>query len=83
MAQQNETTATMSTANQSITPTASNNKNFTLYNTEVEGLDDTYIYTLPVIVANSGDSVTVSLHNVAESGGETEGYNRRSNRRRS
>ncbi|MFL6475504.1 MAG: hypothetical protein ACJ70Y_00825 [Nitrososphaera sp.] len=68
-AQQNETGATTTTANQSMTPTASNNKNFTLYNTEVEGLDDTYIYTLPVIVANSGDSVTVSLHNVAESGG--------------
>ena len=68
-AQQNETTTTMSTANQSTTPTASTGKNFTLYNTEVEGLDDTYIYTLPVIVANSGDSVTVSLHNVAESGG--------------
>ncbi|MFL6321511.1 MAG: hypothetical protein ACJ72Q_13675, partial [Nitrososphaeraceae archaeon] len=32
-------------------------------------LGDTYIYTLPVIVASSGDSVTVSLHNVAESGG--------------
>jgi hypothetical protein len=72
MAQQNETTATM-TANQSTTPTASNNKNFTLFNTEVEGLDETYIYTLPVIVANSGDSVTVSLHNVPEAGGETEG----------
>ncbi|MFL6370227.1 MAG: hypothetical protein ACJ72F_05285 [Nitrososphaeraceae archaeon] len=68
-AQQNETGATTTTANQSMTPTASNNKNFTLYNTEVEGLDDTYIYTLPVIVASSGDSVTVSLHNVAESGG--------------
>ncbi|MFL6480341.1 MAG: hypothetical protein ACJ70S_04440, partial [Nitrososphaera sp.] len=68
-AQQNETGATTTTANQSMTQTASNNKNFTLYNTEVEGLDDTYIYTLPVIVANSGDSVTVSLHNVAESGG--------------
>ncbi|MFL6367506.1 MAG: hypothetical protein ACJ72T_03020 [Nitrososphaeraceae archaeon] len=68
-AQQNETGATTTTANQSMTPTASNNKNFTLYNTEVEGLGDTYIYTLPVIVANSGDSVTVSLHNVAESGG--------------
>jgi plastocyanin len=75
MAQQNETTATTTTANQSTTPTASNNKNFTLYNTEVEGLDETYIYTLPVIVANSGDSVTVSLHNVPESDseGSTEG----------
>ncbi len=75
MAQQNETTATTTTANQSTTPTASNNKNFTLYDTEVEGLDETYIYTLPVIVANSGDSVTVSLHNVPESGseGSTEG----------
>jgi plastocyanin len=75
MAQQNETTATTTTANESTTPTASNNKNFTLYNTEVEGLDETYIYTLPVIVANSGDSVTVSLHNVPESDseGSTEG----------
>jgi FtsP/CotA-like multicopper oxidase with cupredoxin domain len=75
MAQQNETTATTTTANQSTMPTASNNKNFTLYNTEVEGLDETYIYTLPVIVANSGDSVTVSLHNVPESDseGSTEG----------
>jgi plastocyanin len=75
MAQQNETTATTTTANESTTPTASNNKNFTLYNTEVEGLDETYIYTLPVIVTNSGDSVTVSLHNVPESDseGSTEG----------
>ena len=68
-AQQNETTATMPTENQSTTSTGSNSKNFTLYNTEVQGLDDTYIYTLPVIAANSGDSVTVNFHNVAESGG--------------
>ncbi len=68
-AQQNETTATMPTENQSTTSTGSNSKNLTLYNTEVQGLDDTYIYTLPVIAANSGDSVTVNFHNVAESAG--------------
>ena len=26
-------------------------------------MDETYIYSLPIIVANRGDSVTVSLHN--------------------
>jgi plastocyanin len=36
-------------------------------------LNETYIYSLPVIVANRGDSVTVNLHNIEETqGGGTE-----------
>src|SRR5215217_951851 len=59
-AQQENTTAstTASTTNQT-TASASNNKTFYLFNTELEGLAttgvDTYIYSLPVIVANRGD----------------------------
>jgi plastocyanin len=59
------------TTNQTMTP-AANNKTFYLFNTELEGLDEAtagiphYIYSLPVIVANRGDSVTVNLFNIAE-----------------
>jgi plastocyanin len=64
VAQQNDTTTT-TTTNQSIMP-ASSNKTFSLFNIEVEGGNETYIYSLPVIVANRGDSVTVQLFNIAE-----------------
>jgi hypothetical protein len=69
-AQQDNTTAatTTSTTNQTTT-SASNNKTFYLFNTELEGLPagmDHYIYSLPVIVANRDDSVTVNLFNIAE-----------------
>jgi plastocyanin len=67
--QQNDTTMT-TTTNQSIIPPASSNKTFNLFTTEVQGLEETYIYSLPVIVANRGDSVTVNLHNTE---GTTEG----------
>ncbi len=71
-AQQQNDTAT--TTNQSIIPQASNNKTFSIFNTEVQGLEETYIYSLPVIVANRGDSIAVNLHNIeeAQGGGETE-----------
>jgi plastocyanin len=81
IAQQDTTTApaTTSTTNQT-TASASNNKTFYLFNTEEEGLAtagiDHYIYSLPVIVANRGDSVTVNLFNIAETeeeGTEEEG----------
>jgi plastocyanin len=65
VAQQNDTTTTTTTTNQSIMP-ASSNKTFSLFNIEVEGGNETYIYSLPVIVANRGDSVTVQLFNIAE-----------------
>jgi plastocyanin len=73
IAQQDNTTApaTTSTTNQTMAP-ASTNKTFYLFNTELEGLDEAtagiphYIYSLPVIVANRGDSVTVNLFNIAE-----------------
>ena len=74
VAQQDNTTAptaTSTTTNQTITP-ATNNKTFYLFNTELEGLDEAtagiphYIYSLPVIVANRGDSVTVNFFNIAE-----------------
>jgi plastocyanin len=74
VAQQNDTTTT-TTTNQSIMP-ASSNKTFSLFNIEVEGGNETYIYSLPVIVANRGDSVTVQLFNIAETeeeGTEEEG----------
>jgi plastocyanin len=71
--QENTTTGTTtpSTTNQT-TASASNNKTFYLFNTELEGLDTAttgishYIYSLPVIVANRGDSVTVHLFNIPE-----------------
>jgi plastocyanin len=74
VAQQDNTTAptaTSTTTNQTMTP-AANNKTFYLFNTELEGLDEAtagiphYIYSLPVIVANRGDSVTVNFFNIAE-----------------
>src|SRR5829696_3140143 len=84
-AQQENTTigtTTPSTTNQT-TASASNNKTFYLFNTEQEGLDTAttgishYIYSLPVIVANRGDSVTVHLFNIPETeeeeGGTEEG----------
>jgi plastocyanin len=84
-AQQENTTigtTTPSTTNQT-TASASNNKTFYLFNTELEGLDTAttgishYIYSLPVIVANRGDSVTVHFFNIPETeeeeGGTEEG----------
>jgi plastocyanin len=73
VAQQDNTTApaTTSATNQTMSP-ASTNKTFYLFNTELEGLDEAtagiphYIYSLPVIVANRGDSVTVNFFNIAE-----------------
>jgi plastocyanin len=82
--QENTTTGTTtpSTTNQT-TASASNNKTFYLFNTELEGLDTAttgishYIYSLPVIVANRGDSVTVHFFNIPETeeeeGGTEEG----------
>jgi hypothetical protein len=82
--QENTTTGTTtpSTTNQTMA-SASNNKTFYLFNTELEGLDTAttgishYIYSLPVIVANRGDSVTVHLFNIPETeeeeGGTEEG----------
>ena len=74
VAQQDNTTApaTASTTNQTMAP-ATNNKTFYLFNTELEGLPagmDHYIYSLPVILANRGDSVTVNLFNIAETEAE-------------
>ncbi len=72
------TTTTTSTTNQTTTSASSTNKTFYLFNTELEGADvgttgvDTYIYSLPVIVANRGDSVTVNLVNIAETEEEEE-----------
>ena len=74
VAQQDNTTApttTSSTTNQTMAP-ASTNTTFYLFNTELEGLDEAtagiphYIYSLPVMVANRGDSVTVNFFNIAE-----------------
>src|SRR5215216_5968513 len=75
--QQNETTNATTTTTQSITPPASSNNTFSIFTSEVPGLEETYIYSLPVIVANRGDSVTVNLHNTEgtteeEGGGATE-----------
>src|SRR5215216_5334984 len=73
------TTTTTSTTNQTMASASSTNKTFYLFNTELEGADvgttgvDTYIYSLPVIVANRGDSVTVNLVNIAETEEEEEG----------
>src|SRR5215213_6360800 len=73
--QQNETTNATTTTAQSIMPPASSNNTFSIFTSEVPGLEETYIYSLPVIVANRGDSMTVSLHNTegaTEEGGTTE-----------
>ena len=74
-AQQANTTApaspTSPTTNQTAASTSSN-KTFYLFNTELEGLDEEtagiphYIYTLPGIVANRGDSLSVNFFNIAE-----------------
>jgi plastocyanin len=75
--QQNETTNATTTTAQSTMPPASSNNTFSIFTSEVPGLEETYIYSLPVIVANRGDTVSVSLHNTegaTEGGGEaTEG----------
>ena len=58
---------------------ASTNKTFYLFNMELEGLDEAtagiphYIYSLPVITANRGDSLTVNFFNIAETEEEEEG----------
>src|SRR5215203_330287 len=74
--QQNETT-NATTTTQSIMPPASSNNTFSIFTTEVDGLEETYIYSLPVIVANRGDSVTINLSNIPETeeeeAGTTEG----------
>jgi plastocyanin len=70
--QQNETT-NATTTTQSIMPPASSNNTFSIFTTEVEGLEETYIYSLPVIVANRGDSVTINLSNIPETEEEEEG----------
>jgi plastocyanin len=68
-AQQNNATTTATT--QSIMP-ASSNKTFYVFSAEVEGLNETKariagdIYSLPVIVVNRGDSVTVHFYNTEE-----------------
>ena len=67
-------TTTPITTTQSIMP-ASTNKTFYVFSAEVEGLDEATtgipgdIYTLPVIVVNRGDSVTINFYNTE---GETE-----------
>jgi FtsP/CotA-like multicopper oxidase with cupredoxin domain len=72
--QQNNTTATTTT--QSIMP-ASSNKTFYVFSAEVEGVNETAagvagdIYTLPVIVVNRGDSVTVHFYNTEPTEEET------------
>jgi plastocyanin len=70
---QNETTNATTTTAQSTMPLASSNNTFSIFTSEVPGLEETYIYSLPVIVANRGDTVSVSLHNTegaTEEGGE-------------
>ena len=70
--QENTITGTTPSTTNQTTASASNNKTFYLFNTELEGLDTAttgishYIYSLPVIVANKGDSVTVHLFNIPE-----------------
>src|SRR5215212_2371560 len=71
--QQNETTNATTTTAQSIMPPASSNNTFSIFTSEVPGLEETYIYSLPVIVANRGDSMTVSLHNTEGATEEGEG----------
>jgi hypothetical protein len=66
------TSATTPTTTNQTAASASSNKTFYLFNTELEGLDEEtagiphYIYTLPVIVANRGDSLSVNFFNIAE-----------------
>ena len=67
--QQNNTTTTTTT--QPIMP-ASSNKTLYIFSAEVEGVNETAaraagdIYTLPEIVVNRGDSVTVHFYNAEE-----------------
>jgi plastocyanin len=64
VAQQNDT----ATTTQSIMP-ASSNKTFYMFSEEVEVTNAVVagdIFTLPVIVANQGDSITVHLFNIEE-----------------
>src|SRR5215213_9143986 len=72
--QQNETTNATTTTAQSTMQPASSNNTFSIFTSEVPGLEETYIYSLPVIVANRGDTVSISLHNTEgateEGGGE-------------
>ncbi len=77
--QSNNTTpgTTATTTNQSR-GSVSSNRTFYIFNTELEGLDEAtagishYIYTLPVIAANKGDSVTVNLYNIEDTEEEEE-----------
>jgi plastocyanin len=69
MAQQQQNGTTTTTQSTTATPPASTNRAFNIYSMEVPGSSDTYIYSLPVIVVHRGDTVTVSLHNIAETGG--------------
>jgi FtsP/CotA-like multicopper oxidase with cupredoxin domain len=64
------------TTTQSIMP-ASSNKTFYIFSAEVEGVNETAarvagdIFTLPVIVVNRGDSVTVHFYNTEPTEEET------------
>jgi plastocyanin len=75
MAQQQSDMTTTTT--QSIMP-ASSNKTFYVFSAEVEGVNETAagvagdIFTLPVIVVNRGDSVTVHFYNTEPTEEETE-----------
>jgi plastocyanin len=75
VAQQQNNTTTTTTTTQSIMP-ASSNKTFYVFSEEVE-LNETAagvpgdIYSLPVIVVNRGDSVTVHFYNTEPTEEET------------
>jgi FtsP/CotA-like multicopper oxidase with cupredoxin domain len=66
----------MTTTTQSLMP-ASTNKTFYVFSAEVEGVNETAagiagdIFTLPVIVVNRGDSVTVHFYNTEPTEEET------------
>jgi FtsP/CotA-like multicopper oxidase with cupredoxin domain len=76
MAQQQSNMTTTTITNQSLMP-ATSNKTFYVFSAEVEGLNETAagvagdIYTLPVIVVNRGDSVTVHFYNTEPTEEET------------
>jgi len=76
MAQPQDNTTTITTTTtptQSIMP-ASSNKTFYVFTAEIEGLNETAakiagdIFSLPEIVVNRGDSVTVRFYNLDETG---------------
>lgn len=73
MAQQQNNTSTTTTATRSIMP-ASSNKTFYVFTAEIEGLNETSaripgdIYSLPEIVINRGDTVTIWFYNIDETG---------------